>query len=481
LKLKEYQKRTVKELEDYLDLMAQIPEGVKNRYQVAFNSLRPEPPYKINKDLDVPYVCIKIPTGGGKTFVAVHIINSVYEKFLKDTRSGKGLVIWSVPSTAILYQTLKNLKDPNHPYRQALNQFFSNNVKIFNFKEAMELSQSDLENNLCIFVTTFGGIRIEAKELRRAYRENGQLNYSFEGVDDSILDKDKDKTIIPSLMNVIKLENPVLIIDEGHGMKTKLSYDLIKNMNPCFVLEYTATPIPDKSNVIVNVTTQELQDENMVKIPINLSAVAPWQQTIRHGVKCRDELGEIAKKEKGEYIRPIALIQAEREIVEKDKVNVQQIVDFLKKEHKVTESQIAIKTSKQDSLTGIDLYSKKCEILYIITVNALREGWDHNFPYVLISVSNIGTKVSVEQIIGRILRLPKQKLKKHPELNESYVFTSHQRFEQAADELVKGLKVFGYAKNNLKKYKSEKEKESFKKIISDNDINIPFISIVGRT
>jgi len=457
-----------------------FPPTAQHSYEYAFNSMRPKPPYVPNKNLNVPYICIKIPTGGGKTYVAVYILNSIYEKFLKNTRNGKGLVIWSVPSTAILSQTLKNLKDPNHPYRQALNQFFSNNVKIFNFQEALHIKKSDIENNLCIFVTTFGGVRIEEKELRRAYRENGELFEHFEGINEDFLDKDEDDTIIPSLMNVIKLENPVLIIDEGHGMKTTLSLDLIKNFNPSFVLEYTATPILDQSNVLVNVTTEELQAENMVKIPINLSAAAPWQQAIRTGVKCRNELHEIAKKEKGEYIRPIALIQAEREIVEKGKVNVQQIVDILKKEHKVTDSQIAIKTSKQDTLTGIDLYSKKCKICYIITVNALREGWDHSFPYVLISVSNIGTKVSVEQIIGRILRLPEQKLKKHSELNESYVFTSHQRFEQAASELVNGLKNFGYSKNNVKKYKAKKEKEGFKQIIADNDIKIPFISIVSR-
>jgi len=386
-KLKNYQERSIKEFEAYLDLTVKLSSTIGKSYDVAFNTFKKPDTYKdILNNLDVPFVCIKIPTGGGKTIVAVYMVNSLYEKFFQNKRNSKGLVVWSVPSTAILSQTLSNLKDRNHWYRETLDKFFSNNVKIFNFKEALKIKKSDIVNNLCIFVTTFGAVRITNKDKRKAFQDNGDFLEHFQGINGDFLEKDTDGTVKNSLINVIKLANPILIIDEGHNTKTKLSYNMIRDMRPSFVLEYTATPRRAESNVLVNVTTQELKDENMVKIPINLHTVAKWEQTIRYGVEWRKKLEKIAKKEKNEYIRPIALIQAQQEKVDKDKVYVQKIYDFLINDRKILESQIVIKTATQDQLTGIDLYSPDCKIRYIITVNALREGWDNNFPYILISL-----------------------------------------------------------------------------------------------
>ena len=54
----------------------------------------------------------------------------------------------------------------------------------------------------------------------------------------------------------------------------------------------------------------------------------------------------------------------------------------------------------------MDLLSPDCPIRYIITVNALKEGWDCPFAYVLATVANRTSAVDVEQILGRVLRLP---------------------------------------------------------------------------
>jgi len=481
LKLKKYQERSIHEFDEFLDYTIKLSSSIPNCYQVAFNACTNEQ-YKNIIDLDVPFICIKIPTAGGKTLVATHMLNSLYIKFLQNKKNSKGLVVWSVPSTAILSQTLSNLKNPNHPYREVLNKNFSNSVKIFDFKEMRHIKKSDLENNLCIFVTTFGAVRITDKDKRKAYQDSGELLEHFKDIDEDFLDKDKDNNIIYSLMNVIKLANPILIIDEGHNTKTKLSYEMIQDLNPSFVLEYTATPIPDKSNVLVNVTTEELKAENMVKVPIKLHTIAKWQQTIRDGIEWRNKLEKIAKKEEKEtkeYIRPIALIQAESDVGKKNTVHIEKILDFLKKDQKIPESQIAIKISKIDEISGVNLYAKDCDIRYILTINALKEGWDNNFPYILISVANIGSKISVEQTIGRILRLPNNKLKKHPELNESYVFTSHQRFREAAAQLVKGLENYGYSIKDIKEFKSKTiNEEIYPQQIKDKDIKIPYISVI---
>jgi hypothetical protein len=92
------------------------------------------------------------------------------------------------------------------------------------------------------------------------------------------------------------------------------------------------------------------------------------------------------------------------------------IKTFLLDEMKIPEDEIAIKTAKNDEIKGIDLLSPKCPIRYIITVNALKEGWDCPFAYVLISVANIGSRLAVEQTMGRIWRRPQASEKKNLDL-----------------------------------------------------------------
>ncbi len=474
LQLKKYQKKTIDEFEVYLSESKKLANE-KEGFNMAFYKITNKPYNKQGLD-DVPFVCIKIPTGGGKTIVACHILNSLLIKYLQ-SKNERGLVVWLVPTDAIRTQTLNALKNRVHPYREALDQRFSNNVKVINFKEALSIKKYDVEENICILVATLGAFRITDKEGRKAYSDNGNLLEHFQNVKQDNLDKDENGKIQYSLMNVIKLANPIIIIDEGHNAKTILSINMLKNMNPSFILEYTATPRPE-SNVLVNITAAELKEEKMVKIPIYLSNIAQWQETIREGVAKRVELEKIAKKEKTEYIRPIALIQAEQEKVNPKKITVQKIVDFIKSDLKISGSEIAIKTATQDELVGIDLFSKKCTIRYIITVNALKEGWDNSFAYVLISVANIGSRISVEQTIGRVIRLPNAKEKTQQPLNVSYVYTSSRNFKEAASNLEKGLLANGYSKQDFKELTKEIKKINlYKKINPDKNIKIPFIAI----
>ncbi len=98
--------------------------------------------------------------------------------------------------------------------------------------------------------------------------------------------------------------------------------------------------------------------------------------------------------------------------------------------------------------------------------------------YVLISVANIESKVSVEQTIGRILRLSKQKEKKNQELNCSYVYTSSRIFEESAKALEKGLLQNGYSKKDFKQLTEKiQSREIYKRAITDKDIKIPCIGI----
>jgi len=90
-------------------------------------------------------------------------------------------------------------------------------------------------------------------------------------------------------------------------------------------------------------------------------------------------------------------------------------------------------------------------------VNALAEGWDCSWAYVLISVANLGAKIAVEQIIGRVIRMPNARKKTDEALNRSYVFASATNFNEAAARVIGGLEDNGYSRSDFVGAAEEKE------------------------
>ena len=116
----------------------------------------------------------------------------------------------------------------------------------------------------------------------------------------------------------------------------------------------------------------------------------------------------------------------------------------------IPQKEIAVKTSKVDELGKADLLSRDCPIRYIITVNALKEGWDCPFAYILASLANKTSKVDVEQILGRILRQPYAKRHSLPLLNTSYVLTCSNDFRSTLEGIVKGLNLAGFSRKDFR-------------------------------
>ena len=355
-------------------------------------------------------------------------------------------------------------------------------IKIFDLSEAKSIQKGDLTENLCIIVSTLSAFRRNNKEWLKAYQDNGALMNHFEELESAkidFLDKDENGEIIYSLSNIIKLHNPLVVVDEGHNVQTELSFDMLKEMNPSFVLEFTATPRA-KSNVLVDISAKELKEEKMIKMPIYLANKIPWQDTIYEGIEKLWDLEKRTKKNKGEYIRPIMLMQAEQEKESQNKVYVDKIYKFLTdpKETNIAPEEIAIQTSKRKELPDREtLLGRKCPIRYIITVNALREGWDCPFAYVLVSVSNLGARLSVEQTIGRIMRLPNAKEKSDPALNSAYIFASTKNFNQASEMVIKGLQENGYEDIIPVSGGVAVLVDEFKRKIEDKDTKVPFMNI----
>lgn len=484
MELKKYQQKTLEQLKNYLLEMRKYPKD--KAAGVAFMITRTDAQDRFPKEYHwlpeigrSPFVCIKVPTGGGKTLIAVHAVGSIYKGYLVE-RSDTGLVMWFVPSDAIRTQTLEHLRNRNHPYREVLDQRFQNAVKIFDLAEAKSIQKDDLAENLCIVVSTLSAFRRNDKEWLKAYQDNGALMNHFEELDAKKIDflaKDKDGEIIYSLANVIKLHNPLVVVDEGHNVQTELSFDMLKEINPSFVLEFTATPRA-KSNVLVDISAKELKAEKMIKMPIYLANKTPWQDTIYEGIEKLRDLDKRAGKDKGEYLRPIMLIQAEQEKESPNKVYVDKIHKFLTDEAKIESKEIAIQTSKRKELPAREtLLGKKCPIRYIITVNALREGWDCPFAYVLVSVSNLGARLSVEQTIGRIMRLPNARERSDSDLNSAYIFASTKNFNQASEMIIKGLQENGYEDIIPVSGGVAVLNDEFKRRINDESAKVPFMNI----
>lgn len=116
----------------------------------------------------------------------------------------------------------------------------------------------------------------------------------------------------------------------------------------------------------------------------------------------------------------------------------------------IPEDQVAIKTANINELKGVDLLSPECPIRYIITVNALKEGWDCPFAYVLASLANKTSQVDVEQILGRVLRQLHATNQRNRLLNMSYVLTSSNDFTATLDQIVAGLNSAGFSKRDFR-------------------------------
>ena len=356
-----------------------------------------------------------------------------------------------MPSITILDQTIKNLKDTSHPYRQKINSHFGNKVEVFDKSALLQgsgFNATSVKEQLNIFVLSFDSIRTANKEGRKVFEQNGSLQ-SFE----SLLGKEEEI----SLMKVMQYLNPLVIVDESHNAETNLSVDMLKEFNPCFILDLTATP-RNNSNIISFIDAMELKRENMVKLPVIVYNHQDKTEVINSSLQLqkRLEIQAIEEEKKGgKYIRPIVLFQAQpkngKDFLneEEEKSNVQKLKEKLI-ELKIPESQIKIKTACINEIKGIDLMSKDCEVRFIITINALKEGWDCPFAYILASLADKSSPVDVEQILGRVLRQPYVMKHNFPLLNLSYVLTASSKFLETLDNIVKGLNKAGFSDKDYK-------------------------------
>ena len=187
------------------------------------------------------------------------------------------IVLWLVPSNTIRLQTVEALKNARHPYRQTLDEAFSGRVRVFDITDFTHIRPHDIRNHCCVVVGTIQTLRVSNTEGRKVYAHNEEMEPHFSAMSGTApgLEKLENGKVKFSFANLLHVHQPLMIVDEAHNAVTGLTREMQERVNPCAILELTATPRDTTggllSNILHSVTAQELKNEEMIKLPIMLS------------------------------------------------------------------------------------------------------------------------------------------------------------------------------------------------------------------
>ena len=442
LRLKKYQDDALTTLREYLQqCQSKAPadafavtlatQGRSEPYQEAFEG--------------VPTVCLRVPTGGGKTLLAAHAVAMAGQTVLG---TDAPVALWLTPSDAIRTQTMKALSNARHPYRQALAKHYGERVQVCDLESLQTIGPQDVGRTCIIVVSTIQAFNVTHTATRNVYSFFEDLAPHFDGLPDhetegleKVTEADLEHQpyltasdvgrVKYSVANWLHRQHPVVIVDEAHNNRTHRFFNSLGRMNPGCVIELTATPVPT-NNVLYHVAASELKAEDMIKLPIVLvEHPTGWQGCLHDAHLTRKKLEDEAKGE-ADYVRPIMLIQAEPK---NGTATVEVVKQYLLDELNIPEERIAVATGTQRELNGVDLFDPACQIRFVITVEALKEGWDCPFAYVLASLQSVRSATDVEQLLGRVLRMPYATARKQESLNKAYAHIVAANFAEAASTL----------------------------------------------
>jgi type III restriction enzyme len=454
MKLKDYQDRALTEVKNFLEKlsvwrgkMCVDGEWLGDFSEKAWEKSNVRRPYLKKKDglgRPLPVYCLMIPTGGGKTLLAVKTIDLVQSIYLQRRT---GLIVWIVPTQQIYQQTLRRLQDRDDPYRQHLDMVSAGKTSIVEKTDG--ITPEDVKEKLVVLMLMLPSASRANKEALRMFRDSGAFQAFFPAEDDKqghekllknipnldTFEKEDaywGRQVKTSLGNTIRLLEPLIILDEGHKAYSETAQHTLRNLNPCMIVELSATP-PRESNKLVVITGTELHQEEMIKLDLHVinKTSTNWRDTIRAAMMRRDDLEEKAREYEANTnvnIRPICLIQVERtgrEQRDSKLIHSEDVREYLIGQG-VQKDWIAVKSAELDELKDFDdiggLLARDCPIRYIITKHALQEGWDCSFAYVLTILTNPHSKTALTQLLGRILRQPYARKTHVLALDESYVF-----------------------------------------------------------
>ena len=490
MELKGYQRRTLDRLADFFRL-AQMDSGIAAAYRAVAHRKRnesgrevPENPYasgkyesRISGLADCPHVCLRVPTGGGKTLLAAHAapLAVSHWEWLAEREGAKAWwrppVLWLVPSSRIREQTADALRNARHPCRTAMSEGFEGGVSVYDIGDCCDIPAAAYAEKSCVVVSTIQAIHVEEtheagsdeKARRRVYAHHENLEPHFKQTPEALIESAELESAPKSLgggpafsfANWMRLTRPIVILDEAHNATTDKWNMTFPRFRPSCILEFTATPRPEsgkgtargfKHNVLASATAEELESEEMIKLPVRLTEHPNgWESAVSAAVAEVRRLGKIAAEHDPD-VRPLGLYQATPK-------NGNAPVDAVKEciaGAGVPDEEIAVATGDVRELENVDLLDEKCPVRHVVTVQALREGWDCPFAYVLCSAANLTGATAVEQILGRVLRMPFAEKRNHPAMNCAYAHVPENNFASAAEQLREKMVAMGFEEDKAR-------------------------------
>ena len=452
----------------------EVPEEVDNYPRAAWAKLKIEGKvaatageYVSRKDdagRPIPHICLKVPTGGGKTLLAA----AALERLDRPT----GLTLWLVPTKAIYEQTKKALWNREHPYRQMLERASGGRVKMLEKDD--EFSRADIAHYLCVMLVMLPAAnRQKGKEFLKMFRDSGRYPTLFPDEDDILGDgrllaehpdlervdpADERSPIKRSLFNVFKMLRPVVILDEAHkayGARSRdANHEFVRSVNrldPSMVIELSATPNRGISNLLVDIGGPDLKREEMIKLPVQVATLAnaQWTETLS---LAKDELDRIdadarsLQQNEGRYVRPIAVVRVERTGKDQrdgERVHAEDVREYLTTRLGVPAEAVRVKSADLDELGGEDLLSEYSPVKWIITKAALMEGWDCPFAYLLVMLDNTKAQRAITQLVGRVMRQPHARRTGRERLDQCYVYCWNTDVGKAVEQVKAGLEQAG--------------------------------------
>lgn len=199
MQLKTYQENALEQLDRWLDALKAarkdtadaeefyarkkkpVPEHLKNFPQSAWDILKEQKvlpgipqdgdigipdciPRTATSGEPIPHVCLKVPTGGGKTLLGV----AALERIKQET----GFVLWIVPTRAIYEQTITAFRTREHPYRQMLEKISGGKVRLF--QKSDRFTRQDVDSYLCVMMLMLPSAnRQTGREFLKIFRDSG--------------------------------------------------------------------------------------------------------------------------------------------------------------------------------------------------------------------------------------------------------------------------------------------------------------------
>ncbi len=230
-------------------------------------SLRQWVPLKSSAGYAIPHICIKLPTGGGKTFVAAHAVDRLLTEHLSRQtgfravgnalrrdlsadappasrsrsalQAGTGTRVWRAREASRKARRIQRIRYSGSSLRDASDAASRQ-------PQQVDEGRSQDQERLRLVSLVLSGAR-------RQDRAQCAFSTSAEFERNDLGGEAGGGTVKSSLENVLRIVRPVVVLDEGHKAYSDQARATIANLNPSFVLELSATPKPEHSNILINV------------------------------------------------------------------------------------------------------------------------------------------------------------------------------------------------------------------------------------